>query len=148
MSFVRNETQVALRDVHVALLESADHYRDAAEFSRAAAAADDFNAIAAAREALADDFAAAIRAAGDLPTVPDPELEGGEQFISHLATLFATDELEGLVEQRLEAETRLSQLLENPEIAPPLQAEHPLLLQRCHDSLTAVKQQLKALKRS
>ncbi|WP_020207655.1 hypothetical protein [Gilvimarinus chinensis] len=142
MSFVRNETQVALRDVHVALLESVDHYRDAAEFSSSQVAAECFNAIAEAREALANEYAEAIRAADDLPSVPDPELEGGEQFLSHLATLFAADELEGLVEQRLDAENRLEQLLQQSKIEAPLREVRADLWQSCRDNIARARQQL------
>ena len=144
MSLLRSDLQLALHDVHMALQESADHYRDAAEFVSQQSAAAAFTAIAQQRDQLADTFAQAIRAADDLPSVPDPELESGEQFINHLTNLFATDEIDGLREQRLEAEQRLEDLLHSPDTAA-LREQQPSLLAECEADIQRTRERLLAL---
>ena len=144
MSLLRSDLQVALRDLHLALQESVDHYRDAAEFVHQQSAAAAFSAIAQQREQLADTFAQAIRAADDLPSVPDPELESGEQFINHLTNLFAADEIDGLREQRLESEQRLEALLHSPDCAA-LREQQPALQAKCEADIKRARERLQAL---
>ncbi|MBU2885525.1 hypothetical protein KO507_07100 [Gilvimarinus agarilyticus] len=143
MTLLRSDRQVALQQLHIALLENADHYRDAAVFVSDTSAESCFEQLAAERESLARDFAAEIRSTEDLPSVPDPEREEGEQFINHLSGLFAADETGKVVAQRLQAEQQLAQMISEQE--QWLEAQDEPLLRRCQQLVNDSIERLRAL---
>ena len=93
MSVLRNDLQVALNDLHVALMQSADHYRYAAELVANELACQLFETIADSRDLLAKEAEEAIRDSGDLPSVPDVYRETGEQLLQRLEAVFSTHEV-------------------------------------------------------
>ncbi|WP_250462367.1 hypothetical protein [Microbulbifer litoralis] len=143
MSLIRNETQTALGQLHIALQHSADCYRHTAEFLDDASVGGQFIDIAAGRERLAARVAEAIRATGDLPSEPDPDRETGEQLLSRLRSLFSADQVQEVTEQRLEADRELAAQLDGGELAV-LEDEYGPLMADCRE---AVKETIAALRR-
>ncbi|WP_237055846.1 hypothetical protein [Microbulbifer sediminum] len=134
MALIRDDVQVALNDLHVALKHSADHYRYAAEFLSDESAASHCQAIAGERDQLAGLVADAIRAAGDLPAVPDSEREVGEQLLQRLESMFSADQAREVMAQRRDADRDLLAWLEGDALAA-LEAGHGDLLRRCRASV-------------
>lgn len=133
MDLFRSDVQVALNDLHVALQESADHYRFAVEYLGESPACSVCEQLADAREALAAQVAEAIRASGELPGEPDRDLETASQLRQQFETLLANDAVSGVVGQRLRAEKELQGLLKSDRLSA-LEAEHGALLRRCMSS--------------
>ncbi|MDO3383081.1 hypothetical protein [Gilvimarinus algae] len=144
MSVLRNDVQVALNDVHVAFMESADHYRDAADFLNKASVSRGLIAIAEQRDQLVGDIEKAIRDSGDLPSVPDTDRETGEQLIQHLTAMFSADETQGVLQQRREDEQWLQELLDSPELAC-LAKDYQAIVSRCRDNIEWALEKLDSL---
>lgn len=141
MSVLRNDLQVALNDLHVALLESADHYRYSAEFVDEPSTRELFTSIAQARDILTKETEQAIRTSGDLPSVPDVDRKTGEQLLERLAAAFSSDQTAELINQRLAADTELEQLLQTPELAI-IDKSYSALRRACWQSINTAKDQL------
>ncbi|MCK7597393.1 hypothetical protein M0G74_08950 [Microbulbifer sp. CAU 1566] len=133
MGIFRSDVQVALNDLHLALQESADHYRFAAEFLGESPACQVCEQLAGAREALALKVADLIRAAGELPSEPDRDLEAAAQLRQQFEALFSEDAAAGVVRQRIRSEMDLENLLKG-DVVSPLEAEHAALLRDCRNS--------------
>lgn len=133
MGIFRSDVQVALNDLHVALQESADHYRFAMEYLGDSPAYRVCEQLAHAREELAAEVVGAIRASGELPSEPDRDLETAAQLRQQFEALLAEDAVAGLVRQRLRSEKELQRFLGGDALSP-LEAEHGALLQRCINS--------------
>ncbi|BFM19210.1 hypothetical protein [Gilvimarinus japonicus] len=141
MSVLRNDLQVALNDLHVALMESADHYRYAAEFVSDALTGELFETLAEARDLLADEAEEAIRDSGDLPSVPDVDRETGEQLLQRLEAVFSADEAADVMAQRLEGEAQFEELLNTPEIKA-IDKDYPTLRRACLQSIEVAREKL------
>ena len=111
MGILRSEQQVALQELYRLAQESADHYRDSADFVDDASTTRLFKHIADEREELAQQLAQAIRGTGDLPAAPDADREAGEQLIHRLHAWFTADQTRDVLQQRLSAEQELAQVL-------------------------------------
>lgn len=134
MSIIRNDTQVALNDLHVALKRSADHYRDAAEFLQDGEVSAFCKRAATERDQLADAVGKAIREHGELPSVPDRDRETGEQLLERLESLFSADQTREVLQKRLEHERQLLATLDEPQMAA-LDKQYADLKSRCRDSI-------------
>ena len=145
MNIIRTELQVALHDLHVAVQESADHYRDSAEFLDDEPVSQLLVEIADEREQLAQKFEQAIRATDDLPAAPDADRETGEQLIHRLRSLFSSDQTEDVLNQRLEAEDALAQMLTDAREAE-LGAEYEALRQAFADQVRSARTRLEKAK--
>ncbi|MDO3386319.1 hypothetical protein QWI17_10760 [Gilvimarinus sp. SDUM040013] len=143
MSVLRNDVQVALNDLHVALLESADHYRYAAEFVTCELASELFKTLAEARDLLASEAEEAIRARGDLPSVPDPDRETGEQLLQRLEAFFSADEAADVMAQGLEREAEFEQLLNAPQMQV-IDKNYPSMRRACLQSIDVAREKLNA----
>ncbi|WP_049722838.1 hypothetical protein [Gilvimarinus polysaccharolyticus] len=141
MSVLRNDVQVALNDLHVALMQSADHYRYAAEFVTDKLTCELFDTIAHARDLLAKEAEEAVRNSGDLPSVPDADRETGEQLLQRLEAAFSAHETEGVIYQRLEAESQLEQLLQTPELTV-IDKDYPTLRRACLQGIEVARESL------
>ncbi|MFI2810209.1 MULTISPECIES: hypothetical protein [Microbulbifer] len=135
MALIRDDVQVALHDLHVALKHSADSYSHAADFLNDAGASNRCRSIASERDKLAALVAAAVREAGDLPAVPDSEREVGEQLLQRLESLFSADQAREVMAQRREADRELLTWLEGEDLSP-LEKGYSDLLLRCRASVS------------
>lgn len=117
MSVFRNDLQVALDDLHVALMASVDNYRDAAEFVSNGVVEALFVQIAESREVLAKSVEEAIRASDDLPSAPDPDRQTGQHFLQRLEAAFSADQTVEIIDQRLMEESHLEQRLNAAEMS-------------------------------
>ncbi|WP_237064674.1 hypothetical protein [Microbulbifer guangxiensis] len=142
MSIIRNDTQVALNDLHVALKHSADHYREAGEFLQDGEVSAFCEQAAADRDQLAGLVEQVIRESGQLPSVPDQDRETGEQLLERLESLFSADETREVLQNRLDIEQQLLATLDEPEMAA-LDKQHAELKARCRNSVTEAIRSLK-----
>ncbi|MFV8782395.1 hypothetical protein ACNKU7_08225 [Microbulbifer sp. SA54] len=140
MSILRDDAQVALHDLYIALRESIDLYQFAGEYLHGAAAKT-CASIAADRTELAARVAEAIRATGDLPAEPDRDRETAEKLREQLDALFADDREEGIIEHRRRAERELLALLDG-ETLSELGGGYADLLAQCRTSVTVALEQL------
>src|SRR5690606_25542466 len=99
MSIIRSDKEVALNDLLVAARESVDHYQDAADFLQEHDVSKAFINIAMGREPLLSQIENAIRALGDLPSVPDPDKETGAMLIQHAGALLTDNYVSDVIEQ-------------------------------------------------
>ena len=109
MSIFRTDEQAALNNLLKAARETLDHYRDATELVETNHA-QLFRNIAQQRRDFVTRLEEAVRMAGDLPVVPDPDKETGEMLIHHVAALLKSDYDADVIEQRIEAEKNLADL--------------------------------------
>lgn len=138
MSLMRSDRQVALNDLHLAMQESADLYEYTAGFLQEPAAAELCKALAGDRARLAKLLEQAIRAEGELPSEPDPDKEAAEQLQQRLETLFAEDQVSGVISHRLEAERALKTFVQRDEFEV-LEEKSSSLLEDCRQAVdTAV----------
>jgi predicted trehalose synthase len=144
MSVLRNDLQVALNDLHVALQESADHYRYAAELITEPLIGETFNTLAESRAQLAHKTAQAIRDNDDLPSVPDTDSETGEQLLQRLEAALSINEAADIVAQRLEGEVHLEQLLQTPELGI-IDKKYSALHEACLKSVKHAQEQLSGI---
>lgn len=143
MGILRSEQQVALQGLYRLLQESADHYRDAAQFVDDAKAADLFTSIADGRDSLAEKVAQAIRDTGDLPAAPDADKETGEQLLHRLHAWFTADQTRDILEQRVQAEEDLTAVLagtRNESEDPVFRDLHQQVATQAADTTHTLKQ--------
>ncbi|KUJ84950.1 hypothetical protein AWR36_004800 [Microbulbifer flavimaris] len=137
MSIIRNDTQVALNDLHVALQRSSDHYLDAAKFLQDEQASEFCRQVAAEREQLINAVEQAVRESGELPSAPDRDREAGEELLERLEGLFSADQTREVLQKRLDTERELRALLAKPDMAV-LDEHYADLKQRCRKSVDDV----------
>ncbi len=116
MTIFKTNKQVALQDLLVAVSESVDLYRDAAEFLENellenTAICTALNAIAHEREYFIMPLEQLIRATGDLPASPDEDKETGRKWLSHLFASLSEDSARDIVNSRLEFEQQVQDIL-------------------------------------
>ena len=144
MSILRNDTQVALNDLHRALQESADHYQYAADFLEGSAASDVCAKLVRERRGLAARVADAIRESGELPGEADRDLEAAEQIRQRFEALVEGDEVSAVVTHRLDAEGEFLAFLER-DVRPLLGDTHSELLSESRKSVDHARELLGSL---
>lgn len=112
MSIIRTDEEVALNDLLVASRETVDHYRDAAEFLKDTNITSVLRTIATQREPFIERLTDAVRALGDLPSMPDPDKETGAMLLHHAGAFLSDDYSTEVLEQRIEAEQHLAELVQ------------------------------------
>lgn len=112
MSLLRSDEQVALNDLHMALVESAEHYRDAAASADDAALSDFLSDTAASRERDGHRVAALLRELDDLPKHPESDKQTIDTLLNHLGAAVMGDRDRALVQQRLEGDARLEDVIQ------------------------------------
>ena len=122
-----SDLEVALNELLVSCRESVDHFRDATRIIAAEKMAQDFKQIADTREYYIPKLENQIRELGDLPAMPDPDKEDGEMLIHHIGAAVSDDYTHTLLQQRIEAEKKILDLIE--------QAKHNDEDQACGDLL-------------
>ncbi|MAO39354.1 MAG: hypothetical protein CMK70_03760 [Pseudohongiella sp.] len=145
MSILRNDLQVALNNLHVALIASDEDYRDAAEFVSDSAVKELFMQLAESRQVLEKSVAVAIRASDDLPSVPDPDRQTGQHLLQRLEAAFSADQTVEVIEQRLAEESQLEQLLNDDDMSV-IDKEFPSLRSECKASIKEAKEKLERAK--
>lgn len=143
MNLLRTGKEVALNDLLVASRETADHYQDALEYLG------DHHIIPALRDIMQERLEVierieqAIRALGDLPSMPDPDRETGEMLLHHVTAALSSDSATEILEQRLKAERHLLALLQACKDVG-LSSDQPQLLQemeqQVHQVITRLEQ--------
>ena len=148
MSLLRTDVQMALNDLHVALMESADYYRYAADFLAGPVHQDlcqELQRFSEERSAVAGQVEATIRQTGDLPSVPDDDRETGTEWLQRLGAVLDENQATHVLSQRLEAEEYLLQMLTDYTMAP-VQQSHYSLYQQVQQHLQATCEQLRDLR--
>lgn len=113
MSILRDPVQTALQELVVAGQKTADQLREATTAVDRTDISRVLQSCAERRQARVDELAAAIRADGDLPAVPDADREDLEGLVHHAAASFSSQPgWVTFVQQRVEAEAKLAQLLD------------------------------------
>lgn len=126
MSFIRTDGQAALNSLLVAARETFDHYRDAAELVEANLG-QIMRSIGGQRREFIHRLEDAVRASGDLPTMPDPDKEAGEMLIHHIVALIKSHYAADIIEQRIEGEKNLAALIIEAQATELDQASNKLL---------------------
>lgn len=143
MSLIRSDRQVALNDLHLAMRESADLYEYTADFLQEPEARALCKALAAERLRLAEQLEQEIRAEDELPREPDPDKEAAEQIQQRLETLFAENQVFGVISHRLEAERVLREMMKKGELSV-LEEKSAKLLAACRESVSDAQGRLQA----
>lgn len=112
MTFIRTDEEVALNDLLVASRETVDHYQHAIEFFKELQLANILRTIVQQREALMVRIESAIRALGDLPSVPDPDKETGQMLLQQISAAISENTAAEILKQRVEAEKHLLELVD------------------------------------
>jgi hypothetical protein len=134
---LRTELQVALNDVIVACHEAADGHETAADVIPDAGLAARLRAFAGERRDAAEALGEHLRALGDLPGVPDSDLEALRDLVSRFRSALSPEEWRILLDDRIQAEqhvvacARAALALEQNEEA------RALLLEIEHDAIQA-----------
>lgn len=144
MSLIRNDRQLALHDLLIAIQESADHFQDAAEFLGEHQVSVYFKQFAKQRLILAARLEEAIRAEGDLPPAPDPDKETSSIMFEHLLANLSTREAARIIEHRLDGEQDIRELVQSA-IESGLDEPHPALVKDLRENNALILQSLQDL---
>ena len=121
MNFFRTDDQATLNSLLKAARETLDHYRDAIELVEESHE-QLFRDIGQQRRIFIQRIENAVRASGDLPTMPDPDKEAGEMLIHHVAALLKSNYAADLMQQRIDGEKNLANLADEAKnIEPKMQ---------------------------
>lgn len=123
----RNETQVALDDLQIALQDAAARYREEAALTHDPALAELLEDLAGQRERLADRLAVQQRQLGDLPSRADTERETLVELWDWLQAKLSRDEHRALLEKALGTEEHLDRLLDRALVRPAPDSSRTLL---------------------
>ncbi len=144
MNLLRTDKEVALNDLLVASRESIDHYQDAVEYLDDDHVTPVLRMIMQERLGFIERIEQAIRALGDLPSVPDPDRETGEMLLHHITAALSSDTATQILEQRLKAERHLLELVQVCRAAG-LDDEHGPLLRELEQQIHTAIEGLDAL---
>jgi Domain of unknown function (DUF2383) len=104
---LRTELQVALNDVIVACQEAADGHETAADVIPDAGLAARLKAFVTERREAAERLGEHLRELGDLPRVPDSDLEALRDLVSRFKSALSPEEWRSLLDDRIQAEQHL-----------------------------------------
>ncbi len=119
---LRDDRQVALDDVIVALETAADAYADAFELLQPSEPelASRFDMMARRRSAAAARLSEHLQAMGDLPSEPDQDLSTLDTVVRHLRAQFVTAEWDELISEAVAHEEEIAAKAELAvETGPP-----------------------------
>ena len=143
MNLLRTDKEVALNDLLVASRETADHYQDALEYLDDHPITPALRDIMQERLSVIERIEQAIRALGDLPSMPDPDRETGEMLLHHVTAALSSDSATEILEQRIKAERHVLALLQACNDVG-LDSDQPQLLQemaqQVHRVITRLEQ--------
>lgn len=144
MSIFRTDQQVALNELLVASQFTADHLQDSAEFLEESEVSAELQQLADLRQSLVERIEEVIRATGDLPSAADTDKETGESLLQRLRAAFAPNEIESVVQQRLQAESNLARLAQETR-EHGLAGQNEALLYELDGNIQMVSHRLKNL---
>lgn len=143
---LRDDRQIALNEVELLCVRSADHYAAAASRTDDDALAGLFGSLAEQRRLLADELATHIRALDDLPQQPDPDREAVENALTGIKAFFSGDARGTLIDERADEEEMLATAVRTAlqqDLAPDTHA----LLKRIFAHADTAKQALDAARK-
>jgi hypothetical protein len=108
---ILSDIEVALNELLVACRESVDHYEENIERINGSEEAARLRTIVSRRKLLLGKLALAIRALGDLPTMPDPDKETGEMLIEQVGASLSNNDTGYIIAHRIKAEHQIQTLI-------------------------------------
>ncbi|HSX85278.1 MAG TPA: DUF2383 domain-containing protein [Cellvibrio sp.] len=144
MNLLRTDKEVALNDLLVASRETVDHYQDAVEYLDDDHITPVLCMIMQERQGFIERIEQAIRALGDLPSVPDPDRETGEMLLHHITAALSSDTATQILEQRIKAERHVLELVQACHAAG-LDDAHEKLLREMEQQIHTAIERLEAL---
>ena len=144
MNLLRTDKEVALNDLLVASRETVDHYQDAVEYLNDDHITPVLRMIMQERQGFIQRIEQAIRALGDLPSVPDPDRETGEMLLHHVTAALSSDTATQILEQRIKAERHVLDLVQACHAAG-LDDAHGKLLVEMEQQIHSAIERLDAL---
>ena len=144
MNLLRTDKEVALNDLLVASRETVDHCQDAVEYLDDAHITPVLRMIMQERQGFIERVEQAIRALGDLPSVPDPDRETGEMLLHHVTAALSSDTATQILEQRIKAERHVLELVQACHVAG-LDDAHGKLLREMEQQIHTAIERLEAL---
>lgn len=144
MNLLRTDKEVALNDLLVASRETVDHYQDAVEYLNDDHITPVLRMIMQERQGFIQRIEQAIRALGDLPSVPDPDRETGEMLLHHVTAALSSDTATQILEQRIKAERHVLELVQACHAAG-LDDAHAQLLVEMEQQIHSAIERLDAL---
>ena len=144
MNLLRTDKEVALNDLLVASRETIDHYQDAVEYLNDDHITPVLRMIMQERQGFIQRIEQAIRALGDLPSVPDPDRETGEMLLHHVTAALSSDTATQILEQRIKAERHVLELVQACHAAG-LDDAHGQLLVEMEQQIHSAIERLDAL---
>lgn len=103
--------EAALAEIGSYCRECADRYRDAAGLAQSVPLRDLFATLAARHDTAAAEVESYIRAHGELPRMPDPEREALGELATRVKRVFAADEGDVLIGERVDGARQLDALV-------------------------------------
>lgn len=153
MSIFRNEQSVARQDILEAGWTCVDHLRELADRLPDRPLAQVLESLAAAKEEHLAALEEEVRRAGELPILPDRDLETLEELVDWAEAALAGEGKNGtraVLRQRLEAERRLATLIEQRQALPFAEGERRVidaLLAQAREAGQRLEEELGALDR-
>lgn len=111
MSMIRTEKQTALQDLLVALQETADMFRDTADYVDEQSLSKELENIASEREDFLPSLRKLLRDNEDLPSEPDRERETAKKLLSRLFAAVDSNSTGEILMEREKEEDHVKQAL-------------------------------------
>lgn len=111
MSMIRTEKQTALQDLLVALQETADMFRDTADYVDEQSLSRELESIAGEREGFLPSLRKLLRDNEDLPSEPDRERETAKKLLSRLFAAVDSNSTGEILMEREKEEDHVKQAL-------------------------------------
>lgn len=142
MSLLREEREIALTDVAVALKDAALHFEDEAGLLKDGAAADLFRALAREHREMAAELDGELRRLGYKTREPDRDAETGKELLARVRAALASDEVGALAQEREAEAEAAAAAIEAARALPDLPAETLALLERIDARLASARSRL------
>lgn len=142
MSLLREEREIALTDVAVALKDAALQFEDQASLLKEGPAAALFRELAREHDEMAAELDAELRRLGYKSREPDRDAETGKELLVRVKAALASDEAGALLQEREADAEATAAALEAARAQPDLPPETRALLERIDARLAAARSRL------
>jgi hypothetical protein len=139
---MRDSERVLLNEIHVLCMEAADHYRAAMAKPCLADMGSLFANAASEHQNFAAELAAYIRLNDDQPTLPDPDKETVELFLTSFKARLAMNERQTLIEDQVKTERKLCGVIQTA-LQSALPTHVKLLLEGILEKINSMQQILR-----